>query len=200
MAGPLALYFMQRIYRIKARPFWNHWQVLSSFFGSMLSLGPLLAALVFVPLLLVLGLDFALLVRTLALPMLAGLLLEGFGLYRHAAHLNTGGGEGQAAHHEQLSSFGRTYRARNSALALSAGLLLLTMLLPLNDSGVLVLWTMLSVLLVTTALVGRALFYVLVIPTTMPGAFFWKNPGFQGHARDTGLAAMPQVGVQVATH
>jgi hypothetical protein len=46
-----------------------------------------------------------------------------------------------------------------------------------------------------TALVSRALFYVLVTPTTMPGAFFWKNKGFEEHARETGLAHLPQVGV-----
>ena len=200
VAGPLALYFMQRIYRIKARPFWNHWQVLSSFFGSMLSLGPLLVALVFVPLLLVQDGNHAQLLQTLALPMMSGMLLEGCGLYRHAAHLNAIGGEGQAAHHEQVGSFGNTYWARNCALGLGAGLLFMAMLLPLNPGGTLALWTLLAVLITTTAVVGRALFYVLVIPTTMPGAFFWKNPGFQGHARDTGLAAMPQVGVQVVTH
>jgi len=136
----------------------------------------------------------------LALPMLLGLLLEGFGLYRHAAHLNAIGGEGQAAHHEQVSGYGKTYWARNSALGLGAGLLFLAMVLPLNAGATLALWALLAVILLTAAVVGRALFYVLVIPTTMPGAFFWKNPGFQGHARDTGLAAMPQVGVQVATH
>ncbi len=49
-------------------------------------------------------------------------------------------------------------------------------------------------------LIGRALFYVLVIPTTMPGAFFWKNKGFEEHARDIGLANMPQVGVVPHLH
>ena len=49
-------------------------------------------------------------------------------------------------------------------------------------------------------LIGRALFYVLVIPTTMPGAFFWKNKGFEEHARDVGLADMPQVGVVPHLH
>ncbi len=200
VAGPVALYFMQRIYRIEARPFWNHWQVLGSFFGSMLSLGPLLATLIFVPLLLVQAGNIAPLLRVLALPMLAGLLLEGFGLYRHAAHLDAVGGEGQAAHHEQLSRFGKTYRSRNGALGLTAGLLLLAMALPLNVGATLALWGLIAVIMMTTAVIGRALFYVLVIPTTMPGAFFWKNPGFQGHARDAGLAAMPQVGVQAATH
>lgn len=33
------------------------------------------------------------------------------------------------------------------------------------------------------------------VPTTMPGAFFWKNKGFEQHARDIGLADMPQTGV-----
>ena len=43
-------------------------------------------------------------------------------------------------------------------------------------------------------------FYVLVIPTTMPGAFFWRNRGFEEHARATGLADMPQVGVLPECH
>ena len=51
-----------------------------------------------------------------------------------------------------------------------------------------------------SALVGRALFYVLVVPTTMPGAFFWKNKAFEQHARDIGLASMPQVGVAPHGH
>ena len=51
-----------------------------------------------------------------------------------------------------------------------------------------------------TALIGRALFYALVIPTTMPGGFFWRNKGFEEHARATGLAEMPQVGVLPDCH
>jgi DMSO reductase anchor subunit len=31
----IGLYYMYRCYRIKARPFWNHWQVGTAFFGSM---------------------------------------------------------------------------------------------------------------------------------------------------------------------
>jgi hypothetical protein len=50
------------------------------------------------------------------------------------------------------------------------------------------------------ALVGRALFYVLVVPTTMPGAFFWKNKAFEQHARDIGLADFPQTGVVPLSH
>jgi len=54
-------------------------------------------------------------------------------------------------------------------------------------------------LLVSSAL-GRSLFFVLVIPTTMPGAFFWKNSGFVEHARETGLADAPQHGVAYEKH
>ena len=32
------------------------------------------------------------------------------------------------------------------------------------------------------------------------GAFFWKNKGFEEHARDIGLAEMPQVGVAALRH
>jgi len=32
------------------------------------------------------------------------------------------------------------------------------------------------------------------------GVFFWKNKGFEQHARDIGLAEMPQVGVIPNVH
>jgi len=63
----------------------------------------------------------------------------------------------------------------------------------------LLLWLAASLTILLAATVGRALFYVLVIPTTMPGAFFWKNAGFQEHARESGLAEMQQVGVLART-
>ena len=37
-------------------------------------------------------------------------------------------------------------------------------------------------------------------PKTVPGAFFWKNAGFVEHARETGLADMPQMGVVYERH
>lgn len=199
-AGPVALYFMQRIYRIPARPFWNHWQVLTSFYGSMLTLGPLAVILMFVPVLAVQDVAYSTLLKLCAWPMLVGVLLEGFGLYRHAAWLHAGGGEAQAAHHEQLSTFGKTYRLRNGLLAGAALVLAgLAWFAPTGIAGMSA-WTLAGSAVLAAAIIGRALFYVLVIPTTLPGAFFWKNPGFESHARATGLAQMPQMGVQVATH
>ncbi len=61
-------------------------------------------------------------------------------------------------------------------------------------------WALVAALALVHEIVGRALFYVLVTPTTMPGAFFWNNKYFEQHARQTGLAALPQVGVVADVH
>ena len=75
---------------------------------------------------------------------------------------------------------------------LLAGLL---MTVQLDSRLTATLFALLSITVLTTSITGRALFYVLVIPTTMPGAFFWKNKSFEEHARDIGLADNPAVGV-----
>jgi len=191
-AGLAAIYFMSRIYRIPARPFWNHWQVLASFFGNVLSLGALTVGLAY----LWLGEAGAGLAQTLSLPVLAGLVLEAVGLAYHARDLTRGGGEGAASHYLQRTDFGYTYWARNAGLALSA---LMALALAWLGGGAWS-WSLLALLVFGTAIVGRALFYVLVVPTTMPGAFFWRNRGFEQHARETGLADMPQLGVVPDAH
>ncbi|MGR8999669.1 MAG: DmsC/YnfH family molybdoenzyme membrane anchor subunit, partial [Gammaproteobacteria bacterium] len=58
----------------------------------------------------------------------------------------------------------------------------------------------LALSMLISSVFGRSLFFVLVIPTTMPGAFFWKNEGFVDHARETGLANAPQHGVAYEMH
>jgi len=187
LSGLAGLYFMHAIYRIPARPFWNHWQVMTSFFGAALSLGALLAWAV-------------LPIEEAMIPLVTGLAMEGIGLRFHARDLKRSGGEGAASQHLQTTRFGKTYLLRNAFLALSiaagAGLALSS---PEGASATLP-WAGLAAIVAATALIGRALFYVLVIPTTMPGAFFWKNKAFEEHARDTGLAAMPQVGVIPGGH
>ena len=200
IAGPISLFFMHSIYRIKARPFWNHWQVLTSFYGNMFALGGLLIGLVYGSVLFAQGQDAAALLSIAAQLMLGGLILEAVGLWRHAADMNKQGGEGAGSHYVQCSEFGKTYLARNSGLLVT--ILLVTTMLLMAPVGVMSLVSMVVIALVmlATAVVGRALFYVLVIPTTMPGAFFWRNKGFQEHARETGLADMPQVGVVPDSH
>jgi len=127
--------------------------------------------------------------------VIGGLAFEGAGLFAHARDLKAGGGEAAASHHRQTTLFGYTYGLRNVLMAANAGFALYLGTAGPDGGTGLVLWGLLSVSVIASALIGRALFYVLVIPTTMPGAFFWKNTAFEEHARKTGLADLPQVGV-----
>ena len=195
IAGPVSLYFMHRIYRIKARPFWDHWQVLTSFYGTLFTLGSMtllgfasLAAIVsgthsFSP------------PQWLLLAMLFGIGLEGIGLVAHRRHLRRNGGEGAASHTQQTTRFGYTYILRNALMGLAIVILGGLYWFDPGASAAAPLLAAATVMALAASVIGRALFYVLVIPTTMPGAFFWRNAGFQQHARETGLADLPQVGV-----
>ncbi len=200
IAGPLAIWFMHRIYRIPARPFWNHWQVLTSFYGNMLTLGSLFVILVYGGVLLGAGEPLTPLLNVFGGFLVAGLALEGFGLWRHARDMQASEGEGAAAYYEQRTTFGKTWRLRNGLLAGAALAALPLALFGGPGAGTYAAWWAVGLAVLTAAVIGRALFYVLVIPTTMPGAFFWRNKGFQEHARESGLAEMPQVGVLVDTH
>jgi DMSO reductase anchor subunit len=200
--GLIGLYWMVRSYRIPARPFWDHAQVFTSFFGTMFSLGSVVLGLVAVPTLALTGsaeLASDLLQITAGLAAL-GLIAEGLGLISHAKYLNTESGEGAAAHYVQQTTFGKTYILRNVLMAVT-GLLMAVVAIALSETTLgLVVAAIAAPAVIVSLLIGRALFYILVIPTTMPGAFFWKNKGFEEHARDVGLADMPQVGVVPACH
>lgn len=193
--GLVALYYMYRCYCIKARPFWNHWHAAATFYGNMLSLGALCCGLVAGVALALDGESPQALWQGLSWVLLAGLLLEGVGLICHARDMRLGSHEGNASHYTQTTRFGYTYLCRNLVMGINIALAttLGTGLIP--DTLFTPFWLLMGLSVILVALVGRALFYVLVIPTTMPGAFFWKNKGFEQHARETGLANMPQVGV-----
>ncbi len=197
LAGFVALYFMHKIYRIPARPFWNHWQVLTSFYGNMLSLG---GFILFVYAMLT-GATDTVVSKFLSGIIFTGLAAEAIGLYFHQRAMNRQGGEGAASLYEQSTRYGKTWLLRITLLviALAGSVILYTMG---TESSVLTILglTILGLTLLTGSLIGRALFYVLVIPTTMPGAFFWRNKGFVEHARQTGLAKMRQVGVLQHEH
>jgi Na+/serine symporter len=140
------------------------------------------------------------LLHTLAWVVIAGLALEAIGLLAHARDMQQRGGEGAAAQMLQTTKFAYSYLMRNILLALTLlGMLGFVVLAP---AGIMAtsLWALMALATVIFAVVGRMLFYALVIPTTMPGAFFWRNPAFQQHARETGLAKMPQVGVVMDAH
>ena len=200
VSGVIGLWFMHKIYRIQARPFWNHWQVITSFFGTMGSLGSALLALFLVPVALVNGADVVALVKVLAVMACVGLAVESFGLLRHARYLNAENGEAGASHYVQCTTFGKTYALRNGLLGAALLLSAILALVPLQGIIAATAMGILALMMTVALLIGRALFYVLVIPTTMPGAFFWKNKGFEEHARDIGLANMPQVGVVPHLH
>lgn len=188
----VGLYYMVRCYLIKARPFWNHRQTAFAFVGCSIYLGAL-----FLGAIALLAADFtAGLLPLAAMLMGVGLSIEGTGLLLHARDMLKADTEGAVSHYVQRTTFGKTWIARNVLLAISASGLLLA---PLYGAAILPLLLFVGGA-VLVALVGRALFYILVIPTTMPGAFFWKNKAFEEHAREIGLADMPQVGVAPLAH
>jgi len=189
----IGLYYMYRLYRIPARPFWDHWQTGASFVGAGLTLGSLLIAAVTC---IVGGLDAGLIVLRQLVPVVAlGLGLEALGLIAHARDIKGKGREGSVSHFKQTTTFAYSYYLRNILLGTAFVIALILSFLAMGPLASTATGIILAISVLTASIIGRALFYVLVIPTTMPGAFFWRNKGFEEHARETGLAEMPQVGV-----
>ena len=191
-------FFMYRLYRIKARPYWDHWYTAASFSATGLVLGSLLLAII--------AFAFSSMTTGLSEVLLsliaAGLLLELVALYAHARSLRSSSSEGAASFYLQTTRYGNPYWLRNGLLVLA--LLLVTYMLYSGEQMMAGQQVFAYALLLLAALainiIGRALFYVVVIPTTMPGAFFWKNDSFVEHAREMGLADMPQLGVAYERH
>lgn len=186
VAGIATIYFMVRCYLIPARPFWNHWQTATAFVGTSLALGGWVV-LASAP-----GVSLPVVVA-----IATGLGLEILGLAGHAGDLRDAEHEGAVSHYAQTVTFGYVYRFRNALLGAS---LLLVVSLGLFGIAHLFPWLFAGTAGLVLAVLGRALFYAVVTPTTMPGAFFWKNKAFEQHAREIGLAANPAVGVAVTGH
>jgi len=186
-------YFMYKLYRIEARPFWNHWYTAASFSATGLVLGSLLLA--------VIAFVFSSMTASLSVGLLSliavGLVFEITGLASHAKALKSASSEGAASYYLQTTRYGKTYWLRNALLLLA---LLLSGIMLFGSYHTVFAYSLLCVIAMTSNIIGRALFYVVVIPTTMPGAFFWKNEGFIEHAREVGLADMPQMGVAYERH
>lgn len=199
VSGAIGLYYMYRCYRIKARPFWNHWSTATHFVGNSLTLGSLLVATSMVIAGWIDGTAASLTLAPFALIALCGIVLESLGLIVQARELNTAEHEGAASHYIQTTTFGKTYYARNALLGTNA---LLAIMIASNITPAVTAFAaaLLVCGLLATAIAGRTLFYVLVVPTTMPGAFFWKNKAFEEHARDIGLDHNPNSGVVPLAH
>ncbi|BFM14668.1 hypothetical protein R50073_08510 [Maricurvus nonylphenolicus] len=194
------LYYMGRSYRIPARPFWNHPQVYTGFTGSAIALGALLTGVAVVATQAITGADYAAVLQGCGLVLVAGIALEGIGLIWHHKDMDGAEHEGAASHYVQRTTFGKTYLLRNAIVGLNLVAAIALLAFELTGPWALFAWLLVGFAQVFASAVGRALFYILVIPTTMPGAFFWKNKGFEEHARDIGLAHMPQVGVVMDAH
>jgi DMSO reductase iron-sulfur subunit len=198
--GPAALYCMYRIYRVQARPFWDHWHAGGAFFATMLILGSFAIGFGFGIAQWLSDVDPSGTLGLLALPLIAGLALQAVSLAAHARYLVRRGAEAEVSRAQMLTTYGKTYYARWASLGvLSLGAIAMAVAAPSGAIG-LAIWSALFALALAHEVVGRALFYVLVTPTTMPGALFWNNRYFEQHARKTGLAKMPQVGVVTDAH
>ncbi|MEE9303979.1 MAG: DmsC/YnfH family molybdoenzyme membrane anchor subunit [Thiotrichaceae bacterium] len=194
-------YYMYKLYRIKARPFWNHWQTATTFYGSMLTLGGLLVVVVSAFFMGTTQADnIQSLIQIIGGLIALGLIVEAVGLFFHSRDLKTGPGEGAAAYYELSTTFGKTYWLRNGLLALNIALAIIISVTSLSGIMGMLTGVVFIASLVVMAYLGRIIFYALVIPTTMPGAFFWKNKGFVDHARESGLADMQQLGVAYERH
>ena len=119
-------------------------------------------------------------------------------------------GEADASRDRLFGKFGRFHRMRNklSYMTMSVSAVTLATVIAVvsfgggasgtvNILGSVVPWVIASLFVTTLAgeLIGRALFYSVVTPTTMPGSFFQQNRGFEQLARDTALAKDRMVGV-----
>jgi DMSO reductase anchor subunit len=186
-------YFMYKLYRIEARPFWNHWYTAASFLSTALTLGTLLI----VTFSLIFNVLNPALSATLMIIICVGLLLEITGLSGHSKNLKSAASEGAVSFYLQTTLYGKSYWLRN--ILLVSALLTASSLFYLQSTSIIGLGILAGLTLMSN-IIGRALFYVVVTPTTMPGAFFWKNQGFVEHARETGLADMPQLGVAYEKH
>lgn len=192
IGGVGGLYYMIKLYLIPARPYWNHWQTASSFVSTAITFGAVIIAVVAS---ITTGSLDSNLIHQATLVALVGVALEAVGLIAHARDLQKNKGEGAVSHFEQSTRYGKSYLLRNVLLVINISALVSISILGLSGIFGAVIGGLLTASLIVSAVIGRALFYVLVIPTTMPGAFFWRNKGFQEHARETGLAEMQQVGV-----
>src|SRR5581483_2575881 len=111
--------YMNRCYRIKARPFWNHWQVGTAFSGSVLSLGSLIAGAVIIPTLAFLGQSYVTVTLICGSLLTLGLIIEGIGHIAHAHDMGHAEHEGGASYYVQTTTFGKTFWLRNALLGLN---------------------------------------------------------------------------------
>jgi DMSO reductase iron-sulfur subunit len=198
--GVLGVYCIYRCYRIPARPFWDHWHTAGAFFASGLILGSLLIGGLFGLAEWRLGQPVRAFLSALSWPLLLGLTIQVVSLVGHSRYLELRGEEAAVSRMLMLTRFKRFYLARYVSLSFLGLVACLSAFQVVTGGWGLFLWMVALPIAILHEVVGRALFYVLVMPTTIPGSFFWGNKAFADHARKTGLSDRPQVGVVSAKH
>ena len=196
LSGLLGLYYMYRLYRIPARPYWDHWQTATAFISTCLTLGALIIAVASVFVME----DAEAVLPGLVIIILLGLIIETIGHYFHARDLRASASEGAASHYLQRTKFAYPSLIRNGLLFINIVFASAIIVAGQQGGAGLLILAVFTISLLGSAIIGRSLFYALVIPTTMPGAYFWKNQGFVEHARESGLADIQALGVEYERH
>ncbi len=198
--GPLGLFCMAQCYRIRARPFWDHWHSEGAFYASALILGPLGVGFFFGAAELADGWPVTPVLSLLALILVGGLVLQAVSLCAHFRYLEKRGDEAIVSRTLMLSGYGKSYWLRWISLGALFSLAAAFSLMHWEGGWAVTVWWCMLGLALLHETIGRALFYVLVVPTTHPTSFFFGNKVFETHARKTGLADMPQTGVYPEAH
>lgn len=203
VVGAVAIFCMGKIYLIPARPYWNHPHTMVAFFTSALNLGPLavasgllaLSALSGTPLPASLrnGITAALVVAWVVL------VIQRISEWNRFRELTARTDEAAVSRELLTRVYHRWVNLRLGLTGLQFLLVPIAVLISFSAAPPVDLMAALSVgalaVAIPKSLVGRIIFYLVVVPTTMPGAFFVKNQGFASFARNSGLAADPLVGV-----
>ncbi len=200
LLGLLGIYCMYRCYRIKARPFWDHWHTGGRFFGSGLVLASTAIGLVFGLSALIEGSSLIGLLSVLAWPLVVGILIEAVSSYAHRHYLESRSEEAAVSLRLLLEGFGLCDRLLIASLGPVFFVAFFFTVTPVDGTWGLFIWALTFLIVLLREVISRALFYVLVVPTTMPGGYFVGNRSFETHAQKSGLADLPQVGVIPEKH
>lgn len=132
--------------------------------------------------------------------IVGGGVIKLIGLWFHSRAMKKSRNEGAVSYKIQMTKFKKLHYLRVATLSLAVVLAILIPVSKMFFIEVELLWVAIIATILCSELIGRALFYVRVIPTTMPGSYFWRNQGFEQHAIETDLAEFPQTGVVAPRH
>ncbi len=177
VVGLAAVFSQAKIYVIPARPYWDDRNTLAQFFLSAVTTGPLLSVSL---------LDLAdapsSLFRSAWAVSLVGLILQGAFHADHVLRIAKKRDEAYMSLADILGKYGRIAAARIGLWGL--GLMSLALGIAF-DSGNGALWLSRAATLSALAavasgeVIGRALFYLAVVPMSVPGAAFYRNKEFE---------------------